>query len=49
LEITPTQGGPSVLLPFTKAMVPEINIARGRVVIDPPAGTFGSSEPEGGE
>lgn len=36
IEITPAGGGPSVLLPFTKAAVPEIDLARGRLVVDPP-------------
>ena len=35
LEIAPP-GGQSVLIPFTKAAVPEIDIAAGRVVVDPP-------------
>ena len=30
--------GPSVLVPFTAAVVPEVDIAGGRVVIDPPPG-----------
>jgi 16S rRNA processing protein RimM len=29
-----------VLLPFTKAVVPEIDLAAGRLVIDPPKGAF---------
>lgn len=35
LEITPTDGAP-FLLAFSKAAVPEIDIAGGRIVIDPP-------------
>lgn len=31
-------GGRSVLVPFTKAIVPEVDIKGGRVVIDPPEG-----------
>jgi 16S rRNA processing protein RimM len=34
LEIAPPGGGQSVLLPFTKAFVPQIDIGGGRVVID---------------
>ncbi len=37
LEIT-APGGSSVLVPFTKAVVPTIDIAAGRLVVDPPAG-----------
>jgi len=40
LEIQPAGGGASVMLPFTKAAVPNIDVAAGRVVIDPPEGTF---------
>jgi 16S rRNA processing protein RimM len=39
LEIRPPRGQ-SVLIPFTAACVPEVDIARQRVVVDPPAGTF---------
>lgn len=37
LEIAPSTG-PTVLAPFTRAVVPEIDIAGGRVTIDPPPG-----------
>ncbi|HEY0441082.1 MAG TPA: ribosome maturation factor RimM [Xanthobacteraceae bacterium] len=47
LEIAPAGGGATVLLPFSKAAVPHIDIAGGRVTVDPPAGTFPS--PLGGE
>jgi 16S rRNA processing protein RimM len=40
LEIAPIEGGPSVLLPFTKAIVPEIDIVGRRIVINPPEGSF---------
>jgi 16S rRNA processing protein RimM len=40
LDIKPAKGGTSVLLPFTKACVPVVDIAARRVVIDPPAGLF---------
>jgi len=36
IEIAPTQG-PSLLLPFTNAVVPTVDIADGRVVIELPA------------
>lgn len=35
LEIVVTEG-PPLMLPFTKAAVPEIDIAGGRLVVDPP-------------
>lgn len=40
IEIAPTDGGAGVLLPFTKATVPQVDIAGGRLVADPPEGTF---------
>jgi 16S rRNA processing protein RimM len=40
IEIAPAGGGPSALLPFSKAAVPEIDLAAGRIVVDPPAGAF---------
>jgi 16S rRNA processing protein RimM len=33
-------GADSVLLPFTRATVPTIDLAAGRLVADPPAGLF---------
>jgi len=36
LEIEPAAGGVTVMLPFTEAIVPTIDIASGRVVIVPP-------------
>jgi 16S rRNA processing protein RimM len=41
LEIAPAGGGPTLLLPFNDAVVPEIDIAGGRLVVVPP-----QSEPE---
>ena len=41
LEIAPASGGPTLLLPFTDAVVPTIDIASGRLVVVPP-----ESEPE---
>lgn len=32
--------GRSALVPFVKAIVPEVDLAGGRVVVDPPAGLF---------
>jgi 16S rRNA processing protein RimM len=36
LEIAPAAGGPTLLLPFTDATVPVVDIANGRVVINLP-------------
>jgi len=36
LEIRPQAGGPTVMLPFTDAVVPRIDIAGGRIVVVPP-------------
>jgi 16S rRNA processing protein RimM len=33
--------GGTVMLPFTAAVVPTIDLAAGRLVVDPPAGAFG--------
>jgi 16S rRNA processing protein RimM len=40
LEIQPQSGGAPVMLPFTNATVPTVDVAAGRIVIDPPQGTF---------
>ena len=39
IEIAPAKGQP-VLVPFTRAAVPVVDIAGGRVVVDPPEGLF---------
>ncbi len=36
LEIAPAGGGETLLFPFTKAVVPEIDIAAGWIVVAPP-------------
>jgi 16S rRNA processing protein RimM len=36
LEIAPAAGGPTMLLPFTDAVVPLVDVPNGRVVINPP-------------
>jgi len=46
VEVTGTAGG-SVLLPFTRAVVPVIDLAGRRLVVEPPAET--EARPEGGE
>ena len=47
LEIAPPGGGTTVLMSFTEANVPEVDLAGGRIVIDPPIGTF--EDGDGGE
>ncbi|GJD50848.1 Ribosome maturation factor RimM [Methylobacterium crusticola] len=44
LEIAPAHGGASALLPFTKAFVPEVDVAARRVRIDPPDDLFAPSQ-----
>jgi len=49
LEIA-REDGESVLVPFTRAVVPEVDVARGRLVIDPLPGLLEPVEPgEAGE
>ena len=45
LEIAPEGGGETLLMPFTKAVVPTIDFESGRIVIEPPKEIAG--EPEG--
>ncbi|KQO74343.1 MULTISPECIES: ribosome maturation factor RimM [unclassified Methylobacterium] len=45
LEIKPALGGATALLPFTKIFVPELDIAGGRVVVDPPEDLFAPAQP----
>ena len=41
LEVKPTgQASETVLVPFVRALVPEVDVAGGRVVLDPPGGLF---------
>ncbi|MCF8469776.1 MAG: ribosome maturation factor RimM [Parvibaculum sp.] len=47
LEIAPAPGGETVLMGFTNDNVGQVDIAGGRIVIDPPAGTFESAGDEG--
>ena len=35
-----TDGGGEVLVPFVSAIVPEVDVAGGRLVVDPPPGLF---------
>jgi 16S rRNA processing protein RimM len=48
LEIRPARGA-SYFLPFTRALVPVVDVKGGRVVIDPPEGFFREEKPEEGE
>ena len=41
LEIAPTRGE-TLLVPFTRAVVPEVDLAAGRVIVVPPEGLFNS-------
>jgi 16S rRNA processing protein RimM len=40
LEIRPAQVGQTLLIPFIDEFVPEVDVAGGRIVVDPPAGLF---------
>jgi len=48
LEIRPAEGN-SFYLPFTRAFVPVVDVAGGKVVAAPPEGFFKEAEPEAGE
>lgn len=36
LEVAPATGGETLMIPFTGAAVPEVDVAGGRLVVDPP-------------
>lgn len=40
LEVRPHGATDTVLVPFVSALVPEVDVAGGRVVLDPPGGLF---------
>jgi 16S rRNA processing protein RimM len=40
IELRPAQGGATVMLPFNAAVVPVVDVAGGRLVIDPPEGSL---------
>ncbi|ABC21987.1 ribosome maturation factor RimM [Rhodospirillum rubrum] len=48
LEVTLAQGRRSVLLPFTKAVVPLVDVKAGRLVADPPLGLLDDTRPPAG-
>ena len=45
LEILPVEGRRTILLPFTRAAVPTVDLASGRIVADPPEGLLDETEP----
>jgi 16S rRNA processing protein RimM len=47
IEVRPAQGGMTVMLPFTEAIVPIVDVAGGRIVVDPPEGTFADGSATG--
>ena len=40
LEVQLPEQSTTVLLPFTRAVVPTVDLAAGRIVADPPEGLF---------
>jgi 16S rRNA processing protein RimM len=44
LVIEPAAGGEPILVPFVAAIVPEVDVAAGRLVIDPPPGLLDLGE-----
>ena len=44
LELTGTPDGKPLMVPFTLAVVPEVDIAGGRLVVDPPPGLLDGGE-----
>lgn len=47
LELSHTASGKPLLVPFTRDVVPVIDIAGGKVVVDPPAGLLGDDDETG--
>ena len=47
IEIRDTRSGDTFLFPFTKAVVPEVHVGEGYLVIDPPVeAELGEEEPD---
>lgn len=46
LEIAPASGGDTLMYPFTKAVAPIIDLAGGRIVVEPPMETEGENKNE---
>ena len=44
LEIAPAAGGDTLMYPFTKAVAPIIDLAGGRIVVEPPTETEGENK-----
>jgi 16S rRNA processing protein RimM len=40
IEVKPAAGGPTLLIPFTRDAVPEVDVEGGRLVLVPPEGLF---------
>ena len=40
LEIMPSAGGNTILLPFTREVVPTVDLSAGRIIADPPEGAL---------
>lgn len=47
LEIAPPDGGRPLMVPFTRAIVPVVDIRAGRLVADPPAETEAREDDDG--
>jgi len=45
LELTGTADGNTLLVPFTQAIVPKVDIANGRLIVDPPKGLLDIADP----
>jgi 16S rRNA processing protein RimM len=45
LEIAPAGGGDTLLFPFTRAVVPQVSVAQGRVIVEPPTDVDGDAAP----
>jgi 16S rRNA processing protein RimM len=45
LVVRPAAGGADILVPFVKAIVPEVDVAAGVLVIDPPVGLLNLGDP----
>ena len=46
LDVKPDRGGPSVLVPFTKVIVPQVQVAEGYLVVEPPDGLLDPPTPK---
>ena len=40
LEVMPQAGGNTILLPFTREVVPTVDLSAGRIIVDPPEGAL---------